>query len=110
MDQIVSCCGVICSECAYYPKECGGCPAIRGKVFWLEYTGGEVCPIYDCCVNGKKLPHCGRCTALPCSRYEQEDPTKSPEENTADFRRQMAQLNHMAAEDAEWEATPACRT
>lgn len=109
MEQIISCCGVICSACAYYPKECGGCPAIKGKVFWLEYTGGAVCPIYDCCVSGKKLPHCGQCGDLPCSRYEQEDPTISSEENAENFRRQMAQLASMAAADAQREETAACR-
>lgn len=106
MEPVVSCCGVVCSACAYYPKECGGCTAIQGGVFWLEYTGGEVCPIYDCCVNGKRLPHCGRCAELPCSRYEQEDPTVSPAENEQNFRMQMARLKCMAAADARREKEP----
>lgn len=26
-----------------------------------------------------QLPHCGRCSELPCSRYDQQDPTRTPE-------------------------------
>lgn len=95
MEKIVSCCGVVCSECGYYPGECGGCPAVRGQVFWLEYTGGDVCEIYDCCVNQKKLEHCGRCGELPCFRFEGNDPTKSVEENERDHQRQLEQLRLM---------------
>lgn len=47
MDKGMSCYGVICRECEYYPEECQGCAEIKGKVFWLEYTGGTVCNIYD---------------------------------------------------------------
>ena len=72
MENIVACCGCICNECPYYQKECGGCPKIQGKPFWLEYTGEERCSIYRCCVEEKKLPT-GRCSELPCSRYDQQD-------------------------------------
>ncbi len=54
MNKIISCCGVICSKCEYYPIDCKGCPIIKGQVFWLEYTGEKICGIYDCCVNTKK--------------------------------------------------------
>lgn len=47
MDKIISCCGVICSECSYYSTDCKGCRSIRGQVFWLEYTGENICGIYD---------------------------------------------------------------
>lgn len=33
MDKIISCCGVVCSECQYYPIDCKGCPALKGKHF-----------------------------------------------------------------------------
>ncbi|HBU12046.1 MAG TPA: hypothetical protein DEB31_04765 [Clostridiales bacterium] len=92
MDKIISCCGVVCSECGYFPDDCGGCTAIKGKVFWLEHTGEAVCGLYDCCVNQKKLAHCGQCNLLPCEHYERDDPTKSPEENAADHRKQIEQL------------------
>lgn len=95
MEEIISCCGCVCSQCAYYPKNCKGCPEIKGRVFWTEYTGNEVCEIYDCCVNQKKLAHCGGCRELPCGRYEAGDPTKTPEENAEDHRKQLEQLGLM---------------
>lgn len=98
MGKIISCCGVVCSECSSYPKECAGCAAIEGRVFWLEYTGGEVCDIYGCCVEKKGLRHCGRCEELPCERYAQKDPTKTDAENEEDFRKQMEQLEKMKNE------------
>ncbi|MDR2889883.1 MAG: DUF3795 domain-containing protein [Lachnospiraceae bacterium] len=95
MDTIISCCGVKCSECQSFPDDCKGCPEIKGRVYWLEYTGGNICNIYDCCINRKKLPHCGKCSLLPCQYYELEDPTKSEQENAEDLRRQIAQLRQL---------------
>ena len=96
MEQIVSCCGCVCSACRYYPGECPGCPAVEGRAFWRAYMGGGACDIYDCCVNTRGLAHCGRCPELPCRCYEGEDPTKSAEENAEDHRRQLEQLRAMA--------------
>ena len=95
MDKIISCCGVICSECSYYPTDCKGCPTIKGQAFWLEYTGENICKIYDCCVNDKRLEHCGQCEILPCGRFNGSNPTKTPEENKNDFINQLAQLRLM---------------
>lgn len=95
MEKVISCCGVVCSECQYYPNECKGCPTIKGQVFWLEYTGGKVCEIYECCVQMKKLAHCGKCANLPCDRFDGIDPTKTQEENDNDYRQQIAQLASM---------------
>ncbi len=96
MKEIISCCGVDCTSCEYYPEICAGCPAIEGKAFWLEYTGGAICDIYKCCILEKKLPHCGKCEELACHRYfDTPDPTKTQEENEADFKRQMKQLRRM---------------
>lgn len=95
MDKIISCCGVICTDCEHYPKECKGCPDIKGKAYWLEYTGEDICDIYNCCVNEKKFLHCGNCKELPCGYYESDDPTKSHEENERIFKLQMKQLKHM---------------
>lgn len=95
MDKIISCCGVICSECPYYSTDCKGCPTIRGQVFWLEYTGENICGIYDCCVNSKKLEHCGKCEKLPCDRFNGSDPTKTPAENENDLINQLNQLHSM---------------
>lgn len=95
MDTVISCCGVACSQCQYYPEDCKGCPTIKGKAFWLEYTNEEICSIYDCCVNQKKLSHCGKCDKLPCNRYDGSDPTKTEKENNDDFIKQLEQLHLM---------------
>lgn len=95
MNKIIGCCGVICSECQYYPSECKGCPTIKGKAFWLEYTEEEICSIYNCCVNIKKLLHCGKCKELPCDRFNGSDPTKTQKENEEDFINQLNQLRRM---------------
>lgn len=92
VEKKISCCGTVCSECEYYPADCRGCREIKGRVFWLEYTQESICDIYDCCMNPKKYDHCGHCKELPCSRYEREDPTKNPEENTAGLRVQINNL------------------
>lgn len=96
MEKVISCCGVVCSECEYYPDNCTGCPTIKGKAFWLEYTGGTVCDIYDCCVNQKKFSHCGQCASLPCGLYlNANDPTKSEAENEAILKSQLCQLRSL---------------
>ena len=38
---------------------------------------------------------CGGCRELPCGRYEAGDPTKTPEENAEDHRKQLEQLGLM---------------
>ena len=93
-EQRSSCCGTICTECEYYPNECAGCQAVQGKVFWLGFTGEDVCGIYDCCIHQKKLLHCGLCKALPCKRYELSEPTKSEAENQANLERQLFRLHN----------------
>lgn len=40
-----------------------------GKVFWTAFAGINCCPIYDCCVNDKKLLHCGKCPDLIRERF-----------------------------------------
>lgn len=92
VEKVNSCCGCVCSDCEYFGDTCGGCPDIKGKPFWLEYTDESVCSIYDCCVNKKGLKHCGKCQELPCGNYGASDPTKSEEENEKDFRSQMEYL------------------
>lgn len=84
-------CGAVCAECALFPASCGGCRKIRGKVHWLQYTGGECCPVYDCCVNGKGRSDCGGCAELPCARF-MKDPTVSDEQNEQNLQKMLGNL------------------
>jgi len=53
----------------------------EGEPFWTAYAGVECCPVYDCCVNERKLPHCGKCPELMCERFTRfKDPNRSEEE------------------------------
>lgn len=64
---------------------CEGCRKIKGEVYWLQYIGAEVCPVYDCCVNDKKHENCGSCEKLPCAKFT-KDPTISDEQNEANLK------------------------
>ena len=63
----------------------------EGKVYWLQYTGGDVCKVYDCCVNQKELPDCGKCDHLPCERFT-KDPTISEEQNEENLKKMLGRL------------------
>lgn len=75
-------CGAACAECARFPAECAGCRQIEGRVYWLEFTGETLCPVYRCCVKGKNQLDCGNCGDFPCDKFV-KDPTISDEENAA---------------------------
>ena len=92
----MSCCGVICSECEFFPTDCGGCPDIKGKAFWLQFTEEDICGIYDCCIQQKGFKHCGHCSELPCNLFlESKDPTKTKAENEGILAKQIQQLKGM---------------
>lgn len=75
-------CGTYCEECDHFQNQCQGCESIQGKVYWAPYVGKEICPIYDCCINQRKLSHCGQCLDLPCHiYYDTQDPSLSKEEH-----------------------------
>lgn len=96
MNVKISCCGVICSDCPYYPDDCAGCEQVMAKPFWLAYTGETICRVYECCIEKKQLAHCGTCASLPCAFYfAHDDPTKTPEENERDLQRQLEQLQQL---------------
>lgn len=85
-------CGVVCSECEYFPFDCKGCRAIEGKAFWTQYVGAEVCDRYRCCVTEKNRKNCAACEFLPCSFFDLKDPTRTDEENEADLKRCLENL------------------
>lgn len=83
-DTIETVCGYSCSGCDHLGDECPGCEATKGKPFWTAYAGVECCPVYDCCVNERNLPHCGRCPDLLCERFSRfKDPNVSDEQARA---------------------------
>lgn len=84
-------CGAVCAECERFPARCGGCRKIKGKVFWLSFTGEDCCAVYDCCVNQKRQEHCGKCPSLPCQRFT-SDPTLSEKENAAHLQTMLKNL------------------
>ena len=94
----VSPCGAVCVECASFPVDCPGCRKIKGKVFWLQYTGEDCCGVYDCCVKQKGWRHCGACPSLPCGRF-QKDPTISDEQNQANLEKMVANLKKVAGKE-----------
>ena len=84
-------CGAVCIKCGLFPKTCEGCRKIKGKVYWLQYTGGDVCKVYDCCINQKGQTNCGKCDCLPCERFT-KDPTISDEQNKANLKKMIERL------------------
>ena len=85
--MMLSPCGVDCTQCSSYRDTCAGCREIKGKVYWAGYVGAEVCPMYGCCINEKKMNHCGECAELPCRLYfDTRDPSVSEEEHEAGIR------------------------
>ena len=79
--KIQTVCGYSCTGCDHYTRECRGCEPTKGKPFWTVYVGADCCPVYDCCVNERKLPHCGKCPDLMCERFTRfKDPDMTDEQ------------------------------
>lgn len=68
--KIQTVCGYSCSDCDHHGKECKGCGETKGIPFWTAFIGINRCEIYDCCTNDRKLPHCGKCPEMLCSRFD----------------------------------------
>lgn len=85
-------CGAVCVECNSFPDECAGCHSIKGKVFWIKYTGDKCCNIYNCCIEDKKLNNCSTCKDLPCNRFI-NDPTITNEQNAENLKKQLNNLS-----------------
>jgi hypothetical protein len=77
-------CGLYCGVCSFLENPCAGCGNVMGKPFWTERLPGCACPIYDCCLNVRKLEHCGLCGEFPCKTFsELRDPNLSDDEFAA---------------------------
>lgn len=91
--KIETVCGYSCSDCEHLGAECEGCITNHGKPFWTQFVGVVTCPVYECCVHERKLPHCGRCPDLICERFTRfKDPGMSDEESEAGLIRMEKEL------------------
>ena len=87
-------CGLYCGDCEYLGKSCTGCGHVEGKPFWTAQFNIPVCPIYDCCVNHKRLAHCGMCGELPCDIFlKLRDPSASDEQFERSLRERQQVLH-----------------
>ena len=57
-------CGTFCGSCEFLRKSCNGCLAQKGRVFW------GICERYQCCVEKRRLEHCGLCEEFPCHWFD----------------------------------------
>ncbi len=74
-------CGLFCGDCEFYNIKCKGCGNVKGKPFWTAQVLVKVCPLYDCCINLKKVEHCGECPEIPCKTFNEfYDPALSSEQ------------------------------
>lgn len=91
--RIETVCGYSCSDCDHHGNECRGCESTQGKPFWTHFVEIDTCPIYDCCINDRMLPHCGKCPDLICERFTRfKDPGLSEDEAQAALRRMEQDL------------------
>jgi len=59
-DPVMGRCGIDCEKCQYRePRNCPGCHATDGTLYWGE------CDVAKCCI-GRDLEHCGQCQEFPC--------------------------------------------
>lgn len=94
-EKIQTVCGYSCSDCRYLGSECPGCEVTKGKPFWTTFAGTDCCPVYDCCVNDRKFPHCGKCPDLVCERYYRfKDPNVSDEEAAKGLAERVQELRN----------------
>lgn len=85
MNNVISCCGLVCSKCKHYPTECRGCFKEKGQAFWLKYTDDKVCSIYKCCVSLTKSFQCEGCSDCgACSPDENDVEIECLEEKMQD--------------------------
>ena len=89
----ISCCGTDCSVCEY-KNMCGGCNALKGRVF--HAPEGRACPIYECCSEKNGFNNCGQCSKLPCDIIRgARDPNYSDEEFERSILERVNRLKEM---------------
>ena len=86
-------CGLWCDDCKHFEEDCPGCSGAEGSVFWTEFVDTEACPVYTCCVEERKLPHCGYCAEMPCEKHTRfSDPDIPAEEREKELQKQKEEL------------------
>lgn len=79
-DKMIAPCGTKCATCKDYPYNCRGCCPLKGKVYWTEYVGVEICPLYDCPINQHEYTTCAECENIPCQKwFDLKDPAVTDE-------------------------------
>lgn len=95
-ENLAASCGLYCGACEYLKnkcQQCEGCGYVKGKPFWTTQMKIEICPLYDCCINKKKVEHCGLCEKLPCDLFNEfYDPALSPEEAEQSIQKRLNDL------------------
>ncbi len=95
--ELETVCGLCCGDCAYLKDGCQGCNAEKGAPFWTQFAGVTVCPVYDCCVNERRLEHCGLCDSMPCGRFTQiKEPNVTEAQEQECLRARVAELKRRA--------------
>jgi hypothetical protein len=90
-------CGLDCGDCAYVKDGCRGCNAEKGAPFWCGFASVSVCPVYACCVNERRLKHCGLCDEIPCDRFTAiKDPNMTAEQEQECLQAREAELKKRA--------------
>jgi hypothetical protein len=94
IDQYKTICGIDCTKCQFLGSKCKGCTVLLGKPFWISSMKLTICPLYDCCVNKKKLKHCGLCEEFACTMF------MTMEENDPGLTKEQAQKSAQRRKDA----------
>ncbi|MPM11174.1 hypothetical protein SDC9_57513 [bioreactor metagenome] len=93
MTSTISICGLDCSTCPEFEKQCAGCVAISGKVFWSTHFNLDKCPLHKCCTDDHSFAHCGQCDQLPCKTYfDMRDPSSTDEQHQESIKNRVEVL------------------
>jgi hypothetical protein len=67
--RLAAVCGRYCAVCdAYLEGTCCGC------AYQLGRTRRGECPVFECCIAGRGLEHCGLCPDFPCQVFVSHAP------------------------------------
>ena len=92
--MMLSPCGANCESCEYL-SNCNGCNAMKGKPFYINDFGFEVCQMYDCSVNKKGHKSCAECPELPCQTfYDWKDPSMTDEAHINSINERVKNLKN----------------